>query len=79
MIDSRLYLVGGMRQEFQTVAECVESDAVRQRLLEIGVDRAQGFLYGQPVPLESVLKAPETPGTPGTPETPESALAGWEV
>ena len=43
----------------QTVAECVESETVRQRLLEIGVDRAQGFLYGQPVPLESVLKASE--------------------
>ncbi|HYK25592.1 MAG TPA: EAL domain-containing protein, partial [Steroidobacteraceae bacterium] len=43
----------------QTVAECVESDTVRQRLLEIGVDRAQGFLFGQPVPLESVLRAPE--------------------
>lgn len=43
----------------QTVAECVESETVRQRLLDIGVDRAQGFLFGQPVPLESVLKVPE--------------------
>lgn len=43
----------------QTVAECVESETVRQRLTEIGVDRAQGFLFGQPVPLESVLQAPQ--------------------
>lgn len=43
----------------QTVAECVESETVRQRLLEIGVDRAQGFLFGQPVPLESVLNVSE--------------------
>ncbi|HEY2590984.1 MAG TPA: bifunctional diguanylate cyclase/phosphodiesterase [Steroidobacteraceae bacterium] len=55
----------------QTVAECVESDAVRQRLLEIGVDRAQGFLFGQPVPFESVLNAPQV--------APPAALAGWSV
>jgi diguanylate cyclase (GGDEF)-like protein len=54
----------------QTVAECVESETVRQRLLEIGVDRAQGFLFGQPVPFESVLKAPESA---------QAALAGWSV
>ncbi|MGH8260322.1 MAG: EAL domain-containing protein, partial [Steroidobacteraceae bacterium] len=41
-----------------TVAECVETEAVRQRLTDIGIDRAQGFLFGQPVPLESVLSAP---------------------
>ncbi len=43
----------------QTVAECVESETVRRRLTDIGVDRAQGFLFGQPVPLESVLRRPE--------------------
>jgi diguanylate cyclase (GGDEF)-like protein len=39
----------------QTVAECVETEVVRQKLAELCVDRAQGFLFGQPVPLESVL------------------------
>jgi diguanylate cyclase (GGDEF)-like protein len=42
----------------QTVAECVETEVARQRLAELGVDRAQGFLFGQPVPLESILSPP---------------------
>ncbi len=45
----------------QTVAECVETEVVRQRLTELGIDRAQGFLFGQPVPLESILGAPGEP------------------
>ncbi len=45
----------------QTVAECVETEVVRQKLAELGVDRAQGFLFGQPVPFESVLSAPSVP------------------
>ncbi|MGH8220029.1 MAG: EAL domain-containing protein [Steroidobacteraceae bacterium] len=48
----------------QSVAECVESETVRQRLLDIGVDRAQGFLFGQPVPLESILKPAEVHKAP---------------
>jgi diguanylate cyclase (GGDEF)-like protein len=39
----------------QTVAECVETEVARVKLTELGVDRAQGFLFGQPVPLESIL------------------------
>ncbi|HUN25592.1 MAG TPA: GGDEF domain-containing protein [Steroidobacteraceae bacterium] len=45
----------------QTVAECVETEVTRQRLAELGIDRAQGFLFGQPVPLESVLDPPHAP------------------
>jgi len=44
----------------QTVAECVETEVVRQKLGELGVDRAQGFLFGQPVPLESILSVANT-------------------
>jgi diguanylate cyclase (GGDEF)-like protein len=55
----------------QTVAECVETEVVRQKLTELGVDRAQGFLFGQPVPLESILSAPSVvPAT--TAAAPES-------
>jgi EAL domain-containing protein (putative c-di-GMP-specific phosphodiesterase class I) len=35
----------------QTIAEYVESDAIRQRLAEIGVDYAQGFAIERPAPL----------------------------
>lgn len=35
----------------QTIAECVESDALRQRLVRIGVDYVQGFGVSLPRPL----------------------------
>ena len=37
-----------------TVAECVESEAVMESLREIGVDYAQGFLFGEPLPLSAL-------------------------
>jgi diguanylate cyclase (GGDEF)-like protein len=39
----------------KTVAEYVETDAIRTRLAEIGVDLAQGYGVGKPVPFEEVL------------------------
>ncbi len=36
----------------KTVAEGVEDDATLQRLRGMGVDLAQGFLFGRPAPLE---------------------------
>lgn len=55
-----LSLVRGVAQlsrsmGIQTVAEWVETDAVRDQLRDLGIDRAQGFLFGKPVPLESIL------------------------
>ncbi|HUK00862.1 MAG TPA: bifunctional diguanylate cyclase/phosphodiesterase [Steroidobacteraceae bacterium] len=47
----------GQSMGIQTVAECVETEPVRARLAELGIERAQGFLFGQPVPLESILSA----------------------
>ncbi|MCW7536886.1 EAL domain-containing protein [Aquabacterium sp. A7-Y] len=38
----------------QTVAEWVESEAVLEALRQIGVDHAQGWGVGKPVPIESV-------------------------
>ena len=35
----------------QVIAESVESDAVLEKLREIGVDYAQGFAIGEPRPL----------------------------
>ncbi|MBX3693830.1 MAG: bifunctional diguanylate cyclase/phosphodiesterase [Steroidobacteraceae bacterium] len=38
-----------------TVAEYVETDAIRERIAALGVDYAQGFSIGRPVPLADVL------------------------
>ena len=41
--------------KIETVAECVETADVRNRLTELGVDWAQGFLFGRPRPIDEVL------------------------
>ena len=41
--------------DLKTVAEYVESDLTRQLITKLGVDYAQGHVYGKPVPLESML------------------------
>jgi diguanylate cyclase (GGDEF)-like protein len=45
----------GHGMNIETVAECVETADVRDRLAELGVDCAQGFLFGRPTPLDGVL------------------------
>lgn len=45
----------GRGMNIETVAECVETAAVRDRLTQLGVDCAQGFFFGRPRPLEEVL------------------------
>lgn len=42
------------------VAEYVETGAILQRVTELGVDYAQGYHFGRPLPIESVL--PPKPG-----------------
>ena len=39
----------------KTVAEYVERPEVRQRVIELGIDYAQGFLHHRPEPIEAVL------------------------
>jgi predicted signal transduction protein with EAL and GGDEF domain len=39
----------------ETVAECVETYEVRDRLADLGVDCAQGFLFGRPRPFDGIL------------------------
>ncbi|MDE2250823.1 MAG: sensor domain-containing phosphodiesterase [Gammaproteobacteria bacterium] len=39
-----------------TVAEYVETDEIRHRIAQLGVDYGQGFAIGQPVPIEDVLE-----------------------
>jgi diguanylate cyclase (GGDEF)-like protein len=42
--------------ELITVAEYVETDEIRQRIALLGVDFAQGFAVGRPIPLPDVLE-----------------------
>ncbi|MEN0044893.1 MAG: EAL domain-containing protein, partial [Pseudomonadota bacterium] len=41
----------------KTVAEFVETEAVRDGLVQLGVDYGQGFLLGKPKPLDARLEA----------------------
>ena len=41
----------------QTIAEFVESPAIRSALAEIGVDFAQGYATGRPVPLKELISS----------------------
>lgn len=47
----------GRGMNIETVAECVETAAVRDRLAELGVECAQGFFFGRPRPFRDVLAA----------------------
>lgn len=38
----------------KTIAEFVENDAIQEKLMEIGVNYAQGYGVGKPVPLETI-------------------------
>jgi EAL domain-containing protein (putative c-di-GMP-specific phosphodiesterase class I) len=39
----------------ETVAECVESESVRERLLNMDIDYVQGFHFGEPQPLRTLF------------------------
>lgn len=53
----------------KTVAEWVSSPAILQRVREIGIDYAQGFLLHRPEPISLVLGAEPRPENPATPAT----------
>jgi diguanylate cyclase (GGDEF)-like protein len=36
----------------QTIAECAETESIRRRLIELGVDHAQGYAVDEPAPIE---------------------------
>jgi EAL domain-containing protein (putative c-di-GMP-specific phosphodiesterase class I) len=44
----------------KTVAEFVETAAVRERLRELGVDFAQGYLIHRPAPIDELMQLPLT-------------------
>lgn len=39
-----------------TVAEYVETEEIRNRIAQLGVDYGQGFAIAQPVPIDEVLE-----------------------
>lgn len=49
----------------RTVAECVESETVRERLVALGVDYAQGYALHAPEPIDAFF-ARTASGAPGT-------------
>jgi diguanylate cyclase (GGDEF)-like protein len=55
MMSAIVQLARAMK--LKTVAECVESDAIRQSVRTLGVAYGQGFSIGRPIPLEKVLGA----------------------
>jgi EAL domain-containing protein (putative c-di-GMP-specific phosphodiesterase class I) len=53
MVQAIAHLASAMR--LTTVAEYVETDEIRMRVAQLGVDYAQGFAIARPVPLTEVL------------------------
>jgi diguanylate cyclase (GGDEF)-like protein len=53
MLSAIVQLARAMR--LQTVAECVESEQIREIIRELGVEYGQGFSIGRPVPLTDVI------------------------
>jgi diguanylate cyclase (GGDEF)-like protein len=45
----------GHAMQLKTVAEFVENDAIRRKLVEIGVDFGQGYSLGMPQPIQDIL------------------------
>ncbi|WP_417616066.1 putative bifunctional diguanylate cyclase/phosphodiesterase [Oceanisphaera sp.] len=46
----------GQSMGLKTIAEFVETDDLRQQLVDIGVDYGQGYLFSKPIPLADFLK-----------------------
>ncbi len=64
----------------QTVAEFVESEAIATRVRQLGVDCAQGYYYGRPVPLADLLQRLTAPrGAEASLERVPSALAAGDA
>ena len=53
------------RRGLRTVAEYVSSEALRQRVTELGVDHSQGYAIGRPIPIAEVLGLTTETGSPG--------------
>jgi len=59
----------GMR----TIAEFVETEEIRQRLIELGIDYAQGYSIHKPEPVNNILQQQDQTKGPAT------ALSDWQI
>jgi EAL domain-containing protein (putative c-di-GMP-specific phosphodiesterase class I) len=46
----------GHVMDMKTIAEFVETDEIKNKLIEIGVDYVQGYRIGKPEPFNELLK-----------------------
>jgi diguanylate cyclase (GGDEF)-like protein len=53
----------GRVMEKETIAECAETEAIRRRLGELGVDYAQGYAVDEPMPIERYFGPADLPLT----------------
>lgn len=47
----------GQVMKMQTIAEFVENDQIKEKLIEVGVDFAQGYGVGKPEPFDQLIKS----------------------
>jgi hypothetical protein len=62
--------------ELTTVAEYVETDEIRLRVAQLGVDYGQGFAIAKPVPLVEVIRDLPTFAAAARPDAGEETLIG---
>lgn len=55
--------IGRVMQK-ETIAECAETEAIRCRLIELGVDYAQGYAVDEPMPIERYFDPARVAETP---------------
>ncbi|WP_432471584.1 EAL domain-containing protein [Amphritea sp. HPY] len=57
----------------QTIAEFVESEAIRQHLIQLGIDYAQGYAIHKPEPVDNILQQQDLTKGSATP------LSDWQI
>lgn len=62
LVDSMLRM--GHSLSLDVVAEGVETEAQRDRLIAMGVDRLQGYLFGRPMPIDQLVCSSDQPDQP---------------
>ena len=72
IVDAVIALAHGLG--IGVVAEGIETDRQAERLLELGCDLGQGYLFSRPVPAEEALELMTGDVNPGAPRSSEGPL-----